>query len=390
MDAGKPHYGLVIWKLLKFAIPFILIFAVILGFFKSYGIDSFSNIQLRLQEKPFIYEEWGENAFSYATDRNINPYQKVSCVNEVDRNGGCERLHFHEAHTGSDFLEGHGHDPTAKIIEDWNYKIPRIIHTIITDDNTYSSQFTEFEVDIRYRHPDWEYVKWSEENMERLIHRNFPSFLNSWKMLNRPARHQWATLMGLYEYGGLWVSRSFQALKNFDHAIQIAERSALLNSRNYSNPNLIEYHPLFMAPKSLKYDFFMASPRHPFVLSLIKELYESKVPESLLNRRLFQGLSEFSNFMALNSTKMYDKTYIIKEFYLKDKKKFVEYNPHIINLPDHAFATSWSHHSDAGSSDICFLDNGMFDPQYCVDNVLNMKGTEWGVFWLPVYDLLGI
>ncbi|EPY51477.1 galactose residue biosynthesis protein Pvg2 [Schizosaccharomyces cryophilus OY26] len=390
MDAEKPHYGLVISKLLKFLIPFILAFIVIFGLFKNYGLNTLHIIQSRLQEKPFIYEEWGENAFSYATDRDVDPYRKVICVNEVDKKGKCEQLHFHHAIAGSDFLNTHGHAPMDKVVEKWNRKIPRIIHTFTTESNTYSSQFTEFEVDIRYRHPDWDYVKWSEEDLERLISKNFPSFVHSWKMFNRPARAQWATLIGLYEYGGLWISRSFQILKNFDHALQVAERSASLNSKHYFNPYMMEYHPLFLASKPLKYDFFMASPRHPFVLSLIKELYESNVPESLMNRRPLRGYSEFSDFMTLNATKMYNETFTIKEFYLKEKKVHVMLNPHIISLPDYAFATSWSHHSDAESSDICFLDSVMFDPQSCVDNALNLKGNEWGILWLPVYDLLGM
>jgi mannosyltransferase OCH1-like enzyme len=103
------------------------------------------------------------------------------------------------------------------VVNDLQYqdtpRIPKIIHQIWIGNDTLPEKYHYFQNTWIQHHPDWQYILWTEKEIEAfcLMNRVAYDASNNYGQKSDIARYEI-----LYRMGGLYVDTDFECLKNFD------------------------------------------------------------------------------------------------------------------------------------------------------------------------------
>lgn len=376
-------------KLLRLLIPSIIVVFAFAALFAIYSPIQLGSINFYKRTNLFTVEELGEKELELSKTVTIDIYRKAMCMNDLEQSRKCTTFGLDPPISAHLFYTYNRDTGMNRVARQWNRRIPRVFHTIKGSNFIELSQFTAFEVELRVSHPNWAFVSWSHDDLNELVDKSYHNLHNAWSQLSREAKDQWGFLLGLYEYGGVWMSRSLQLKKNIDKIVYAAELSVKQFTENITSSTVEEFQPIFMAPKSLQYDFMIATPKHPFVLSLINELCKSEVLLKILSKRPYHGLDAAEALFAKNreSITIREQEFFVNT-YIDDGKVFVKNNPHIIFIPTEAFASTWDFLPSEESSEMCFADSPLFDPDYCISHSSKPDGNELAIYWSNSFDLI--
>ncbi len=132
--------------------------------------------------------------------------------------------------------------------------IPAIIHqTWKTGD--IPPEWKESRISWQRLHPDWQYIFWTDSDLERFIEERYPWFLDIYRDYPYAIqRIDAARYFILYEYGGIYSDLDI-----------ICER----------NCDFLRSHPAVIPetePFGFSNDLIMSEPKHPFFLQMIENL----------------------------------------------------------------------------------------------------------------------
>ncbi len=91
-------------------------------------------------------------------------------------------------------------------------RIPKIIHQIWLG-SPFPEKYKELQATWKKHHPDWEYILWTDEDVDKFCLENKEIYDNT---LNLGARSDIARYEILYRMGGLYVDTDFECLRSFD------------------------------------------------------------------------------------------------------------------------------------------------------------------------------
>lgn len=146
-----------------------------------------------------------------------------------------------------------------EIDQDVNTKpIPKIIHqTAMADRSKWHPIWERCQASWRKHFPDWTYIMWDDDDLDRFMHDNYPDYYNIYVSLDANIKRiDIARYFILYAMGGMYVDMDYMCYMNFEHLlprghVSIAE-SMWTHVETFQNA-------------------LMASPpRHPFWIKVIE------------------------------------------------------------------------------------------------------------------------
>ena len=109
-----------------------------------------------------------------------------------------------------------GIDKPEDFPSDGPYKIPRIIHQTWKTEQIPSKLIPWVKTWIG-KHPDWEYMLWTDESARKLIHDKYPLLLSTYDSYTEGIRKADALrYIILYEYGGVYADMDLESLRPID------------------------------------------------------------------------------------------------------------------------------------------------------------------------------
>ena len=147
------------------------------------------------------------------------------------------------------------------------YKIPRILHQF-WDTSKIPTDFEEWIHSWIFRHPDWEYYFWTDDEVRKLISKHYPEHEALYKsypgMLYRANAMRYFVL---HRYGGVYADLDVEALRPIDFWLQ-GPHNCFLSLENFEHAY---FH--YEAEDPVVMNTIMACrPDHPFYSTLIDEL----------------------------------------------------------------------------------------------------------------------
>jgi len=152
--------------------------------------------------------------------------------------------------------------------------IPKILHQTWSGDSI-PSGFSEYVESWLSKHPDWQYMFWTDEANRRLVQENYPDFLGTFdglvngmpSFVRRKHIRQADTIryMIMETYGGVYADLDFEALKPLDELI--SKHEAILGQEPLAHANLLNN-----APRTVCNAIIMSKPGHPFWASVLSEI----------------------------------------------------------------------------------------------------------------------
>jgi len=95
-------------------------------------------------------------------------------------------------------------------------KIPRILHQTWKNDDVPES-FRRMSVSWRRKHPEWEYIFWTDEMNRSFVERHYSFFLPVYEGYPENIQRVDAVrYLTLYKYGGVYVDMDFECLANIE------------------------------------------------------------------------------------------------------------------------------------------------------------------------------
>ena len=155
-------------------------------------------------------------------------------------------------------------------LEQSHSKVPKIIHQIFlnaSDDSVeFFRKYTSHRESWQQKNPDFKYILWNEEKIQKLINKSYPSIMP----LYRSYKDKWIARSDIARYivvhfmGGVYADIDLQCTNSLTSLYaELGDKSVALN---YS------YTPFGIAN-----DFFLASKNHEFMAHVIDGLPEADV-----------------------------------------------------------------------------------------------------------------
>ena len=98
------------------------------------------------------------------------------------------------------------------------HHIPKVIHQIwYQGGNKVPKEYRRYAISWMRNHEDYEYLLWEKDDIENLIKRSFPKYLQFYEMLpSMIQKIDFAKYCIMYAYGGLYVDMDCECLKPID------------------------------------------------------------------------------------------------------------------------------------------------------------------------------
>lgn len=154
-------------------------------------------------------------------------------------------------------------------VDDGDARVPKILHqTAPADRAKWHPIWEQCAASWRRHFPDWTYVMWDDDDLDRFMRDNFPDYYPIYAALDAPIKRvDVARYFILYALGGMYADMDYMCYRNFEHLlppgrVSIAESMWTHNER-FQNA-------------------LMASPaRHPFWLAAFAAVRkDGYIPES--------------------------------------------------------------------------------------------------------------
>lgn len=138
--------------------------------------------------------------------------------------------------------------------------IPRIIHqTAPGDQGRWSSSWRVCQRSVREVFPDFRYIMWTDEDIDRLAQTHFSWFYPVFKDFpSQIYRADAARYMFLYLYGGIYIDMDMEVLRDFYGALA-QDRVSLVESP-------------FPEMETVQNSLMASPPRHPFWIEVLREI----------------------------------------------------------------------------------------------------------------------
>jgi mannosyltransferase OCH1-like enzyme len=134
--------------------------------------------------------------------------------------------------------------------------IPKIIHQTYKD-HTLPEIYAKCQTEIKRLHPDFEYRFYTDNDMDKLIKKEFPSYYDKFNELPRMImKIDMFRYFLMYKYGGIYADMDYLMLKPFD----LFNYNVVLPYNSDNNNNLGNC-------------FFASIPNHPYWKQLIDTLF---------------------------------------------------------------------------------------------------------------------
>ncbi|EEB09656.1 galactose residue biosynthesis protein Pvg2 [Schizosaccharomyces japonicus yFS275] len=359
---------------------------------------------------------WPDEVLDNVLEPNLTFFEREICVKQQETGAGCKHLGIEPTVMGDAYMSQHDSEQIQVVFAKWNNKIPRVVHGIGRSDE--APVFTEFEVNWRMYNPSCPYVFWLFEHLEPMVRKYQPAYAAVFNRLTPEGKRQLGSLLGLYEFGGIWVDRSVELFKGLETILQLAEndttivggqilRNGTMDAKfssssssltNAENKETI-FHQILLGPELLGYGVIAATPRNPLVLQMINDYLGSIVPPERRGRLPLRSLSEYARLEHENPSVVVNGVVYTREVLLyetgpekndEDLKILgaLKLKPRTYVLPQNSFSSGWNLRDDFESSDICFYDFVVFDPPLCARESLKLSGKEWGIRWSTTYEVM--
>lgn len=98
--------------------------------------------------------------------------------------------------------------------------VPKIIHQIackpLADPASWPASWKKCQDTWKRLHPDFEYVVWTDESLDRFMKREFPKFYPSWRAYDQNIKRiDTARYFILYRYGGIYADMDCECVNRF-------------------------------------------------------------------------------------------------------------------------------------------------------------------------------
>lgn len=98
--------------------------------------------------------------------------------------------------------------------------IPKIIHQIacepLSDPASWPTSWKKCQETWKRLHPDFEYVLWTDDSLDRFMKREFPGFYPSWRAYDQNIKRiDTARYFILYRYGGVYADMDCECVARF-------------------------------------------------------------------------------------------------------------------------------------------------------------------------------
>jgi len=127
--------------------------------------------------------------------------------------------------------------------------IPKIIHqTAPSDKNKWDPLWFECQKTWKkhFPSPEYEYILWTDEDLENLIKTDFPSYLQIYKGYKKNIqRIDMARYFILYKYGGIYADMDYMTYQNFSHLLP--NKISIVESPYKNNEHI--QNSLMISPK---------------------------------------------------------------------------------------------------------------------------------------------
>lgn len=140
-------------------------------------------------------------------------------------------------------------------------KIPKIIHHIWVGPKQLSSECRSYIQSWKSKHQDWEFVLWTDKEIEELNLKNKKAYKNS---NNYGEKSDIARYEILYRFGGLYVDTDFECLKSFD---ELHHSCDFYTGCSFGGENFGTFNGLIAARQE-----------HPYIKKIIDEIYRKTEP----------------------------------------------------------------------------------------------------------------
>lgn len=179
-------------------------------------------------------------------------------------------------------------------------KIPKIIHQIWSDKYSPLPEFFSIlSKGWKEKHPDWKYIYWDEERMNRFVQEEFPQYFKFWKSLPFDMQ-RWDSIrfLILYKMGGMHVDFDYECWESIE---PLLERSCNIALEPETHCKI--YNVNYFLNSAL----MACIPNHPFLNRIITHVFSDKMlnynffnkPMCILNTtgplmlsHLYESLSE--------------------------------------------------------------------------------------------------
>lgn len=174
--------------------------------------------------------------------------------------------------------------PLPATLEDnaaiWNATVPKIIHQSWKEDKL-PAKFLTWSNSWRIRHPDWQWVLWTDEDNDQLIAQHWPMLNDTyWGLQGNIFRADFVRNLYMYTYGGMYADLDMECLRSIDTLIE-SEMDSLMTSHAPRSLSTSK-HPIYQLAllgsmktgphqtgHSIPNAWMASTPGHPFWLLTI-------------------------------------------------------------------------------------------------------------------------
>lgn len=145
-------------------------------------------------------------------------------------------------------------------------RIPHVIHQT-WDTSKVPDQFARWVLSWVRQHPTWEYWFWTPRDVEELIGKNYPAYLNTYKSYSTAlSRADASRYFILHTFGGLYADLDMQSLRPIDELVDAYP--CILTEETHEHAHLL----YFRNPANLMTAIMACQPDHPLFLVAIRAL----------------------------------------------------------------------------------------------------------------------
>ncbi len=175
-----------------------------------------------------------------------------------------------------------------------NNQIPKIIHQIWSDIyEPLPKMFQELGETWKYYHKGWKYIFWNDQMMDQFINNYFPVYADLFHDVQR-----WDAIryLILYEMGGLYVDFDYECIESVEDVLR-GNCCFALEPKEHKLPFLDSVSPYFNNA------FIAATPRHPFIKTVVDAVFQKELPF------LLESLTRFEYILCTTGPGMLSNVY---------------------------------------------------------------------------------
>ncbi|MCB1277640.1 glycosyltransferase [Prosthecobacter sp.] len=164
--------------------------------------------------------------------------------------------------------------------------IPRIIHQTWKSPDI-PEHLREFQQSWRILHPEFEYRLWTDADNDRLIHDDYPQFVEFFHRISQPiTKVDFIRVAYMHRFGGIYADVDFEALRPFDPLLNDSKIVVGRETGGIGNP---------MRGRDFVLNALIISPAgHPVWLEIMNE-----IATRYRHRRMFEPLAFYVIRMAI-------------------------------------------------------------------------------------------